>query len=127
MTAAAAINQKPDPAPRCPTCGGAAEFGYRNKQTGELDWYCVAHRLGQFWADARLSPPANKPNEQRGEADAKNFERSDLEAAERRAGVSDTVDVVAGIDAIPAWMVPRRLALLIERHYRRRPPRCGDR
>ena len=25
----------------------------RDKQTGEMTWYCTAHRLGQFWADAR--------------------------------------------------------------------------
>jgi hypothetical protein len=82
----AALPQQVDPSPRCATCGGAAEFGYRDKPTGELSWYWAAHRLGQFYADARLSP--NK----QGETDAENFERSDLETAERRAGVSHTVD-----------------------------------
>jgi hypothetical protein len=37
----------------CPQCNQPGLFGYRDKQTGEMTWYCTAHRLGQFWADAR--------------------------------------------------------------------------
>ena len=36
----------------CPQCNQPGLFGYRDKQTGEMTWYCAAHRLGQFWADA---------------------------------------------------------------------------
>src|SRR5262249_3745872 len=27
-------------------------FGYRDKNTGGMTWYCTTHRLGQHWADA---------------------------------------------------------------------------
>ena len=37
----------------CRTCGGSAHFGYRDKATGEMCWYCAEHRLAQGWADAR--------------------------------------------------------------------------
>jgi hypothetical protein len=40
----------------CPKCNQSAVFGYRNKDTGEMAWYCTEHRLGQFWADARRGP-----------------------------------------------------------------------
>jgi hypothetical protein len=88
-----------DPVPRCPTCGGGGEFGYRAKQTGELIWYCAAHRLGKFYADARLSSPSSSTG---GRTDAQNFERPDPDAAERRAGVSNSADVVARDRADPA-------------------------
>jgi hypothetical protein len=37
----------------CPQCDQLGVFGYRDKETGEMTWYCAAHRLGQYWADAR--------------------------------------------------------------------------
>jgi hypothetical protein len=37
----------------CPQCDQPGIFGYRNKNTGEMTWYCTTHRLGQYWADAR--------------------------------------------------------------------------
>jgi uncharacterized protein (DUF3820 family) len=36
----------------CCTCGGPARFGYRDKASGEMRWYCAEHRLAQRWADA---------------------------------------------------------------------------
>jgi hypothetical protein len=32
-------------------------FGYRDKATGAMTWYCAPHRLGQYWADARRGEP----------------------------------------------------------------------
>jgi hypothetical protein len=40
------------PALRCPQCGSAGEFGYRDVY-GAMRWFCARHRLAQFWADAR--------------------------------------------------------------------------
>jgi hypothetical protein len=37
----------------CPQCNQRGVFGYRDKETGSMTWYCAAHRLGQHWADAR--------------------------------------------------------------------------
>jgi hypothetical protein len=37
----------------CPQCDQPGIFGYRDKNTGEMTWYCTTHRLGQYWADAR--------------------------------------------------------------------------
>jgi hypothetical protein len=37
----------------CQRCDQRGIFGYRNKETGDMTWYCAAHRLGQYWADAR--------------------------------------------------------------------------
>jgi superfamily I DNA and RNA helicase len=37
----------------CPQCDQPGIFGYRDKNTGEMTWYCTPHRLGQAWADAR--------------------------------------------------------------------------
>jgi hypothetical protein len=71
----AAIAQGLDQVPRCPTCGADGEFGYRNKGTGGWTWYCAAHRLGEFWADARRSPTP--------ETDWQDFEPSDWEARAR--------------------------------------------
>jgi hypothetical protein len=48
-------------ADRCPTCGGDGQFGYRNKLRGGWTWYCAAHRLGQYWADARRDIEAAPP------------------------------------------------------------------
>jgi hypothetical protein len=106
MSAGAIARRRPDPIPRCLSCGGSAEFGYRDKQTGELIWYCAAHRLGQFYADARLSEILNAlicklPH------DGRVFQTP--WRCQRR------------IDPIPAWMVPDWLAWLIERIRRRRP------
>lgn len=28
----------------CPQCNQPGLFGYRDKQTGEMTWYCTAHR-----------------------------------------------------------------------------------
>jgi hypothetical protein len=41
----------------CPKCGLWGLFGYRNKQSGELNWYCADHRLGRYYADARRDIP----------------------------------------------------------------------
>jgi hypothetical protein len=43
----------------CPICNGEGAFGYRNKETGRMTWYCAAHRLAQHWADARRDLQAN--------------------------------------------------------------------
>jgi hypothetical protein len=37
----------------CPQCDQPGIFGYRDKNTGEMTWYCTTHWLGQYWADAR--------------------------------------------------------------------------
>ena len=37
----------------CPQCDQPGIFGYRDKNTGEMAWYCTTHQLGQDWADAR--------------------------------------------------------------------------
>jgi hypothetical protein len=42
---------------RCACCAERGLFGYRDKQTGVMAWYCAAHRLGQFYADARRGEP----------------------------------------------------------------------
>jgi uncharacterized protein (DUF3820 family) len=39
----------------CCTCGGPAHFGYRDKASGEMRWYCAEHRLAKSWADAGAS------------------------------------------------------------------------
>jgi hypothetical protein len=43
----------------CPQCDQPGVFGYRNKESGAMTWYCTAHRLGQYWADARRDIQAN--------------------------------------------------------------------
>jgi hypothetical protein len=40
-------------------CGRRAEFGYRNKESGAMTWCCAAHRLGQYYADARKGDSGN--------------------------------------------------------------------
>jgi hypothetical protein len=37
----------------CLQCDQPGIFGYRDKNTGEMAWYCTTHQLGQDWADAR--------------------------------------------------------------------------
>jgi hypothetical protein len=32
----------------CPHCAERGIFGYRDKQSGEMTWYCAKHRLGQY-------------------------------------------------------------------------------
>jgi hypothetical protein len=50
----------------CPQCDQPGIFGYRDKNTGEMTWYCTTHRLGQYWGDARrdqsTSPPPDHPS-----------------------------------------------------------------
>ena len=50
----------------CPQCDQPGIFGYRDKNTGEMTWYCATHRLGEYWADARrdqcTSPPPDHPS-----------------------------------------------------------------
>ena len=50
----------------CPQCDQPGIFGYRDKNTGEMTWYCTTHRLGQYWADARrdqsTSPRPDHPD-----------------------------------------------------------------
>jgi hypothetical protein len=41
--------------PHCQACGERSEFGYKIK--GEMQWFCVKHRLSQRYADARLPKP----------------------------------------------------------------------
>jgi uncharacterized protein (DUF3820 family) len=41
----------------CRKCGHSARFGYLNKTTGEMRWYCGIHRLAQRWADAKEPVP----------------------------------------------------------------------
>ena len=40
----------------CCTCGGPTHFGYLDKASGEMRWYCAKHRLAQRWADAAKEP-----------------------------------------------------------------------
>jgi hypothetical protein len=50
---AASDREAEEPAQRCPQCGAAGEFGYRDVH-GAMRWFCARHRLAQFWADARM-------------------------------------------------------------------------
>jgi hypothetical protein len=40
-----------------PHCIERGEFGYRDKETKKMAWHCAAHRLGQYFADARRGAP----------------------------------------------------------------------
>jgi hypothetical protein len=35
-------------ADECARCAERGMFGYRDKETGAMVWYCAAHRLGQW-------------------------------------------------------------------------------
>jgi hypothetical protein len=48
----------------CPHCAEYGIFGYRNKETGVMTWYCANHRLGQYWADARRDNRVENPSSQ---------------------------------------------------------------
>jgi hypothetical protein len=37
----------------CHVCGREAHFGYRDPKSHELMWFCRAHRLARWWANAR--------------------------------------------------------------------------
>ena len=43
----------------CQQCDQPGIFGYRDKNTGEMTWYCTTHQLGQYWADARRDQSTN--------------------------------------------------------------------
>jgi hypothetical protein len=45
-----------DPAQTCCICHRRPEYGYRSRLDGQMDWYCAAHRLGEWYADARANP-----------------------------------------------------------------------
>jgi len=51
------IAQLPEPPPTpfeaCATCGQEAHFGYLDKESRQLAWFCARHRLATWWADAR--------------------------------------------------------------------------
>jgi hypothetical protein len=64
----------------CPKCDQRGVFGYRNKETGELTWYCATHRLGQYWADARRDIQTNNVQAFK---DAAEFSQCDQSAAPR--------------------------------------------
>jgi hypothetical protein len=44
----------------CCPCGAEGEFGYQTDQG--MRWYCAEHRLGQWFADARVTPNSTSPN-----------------------------------------------------------------
>jgi putative DNA primase/helicase len=48
-------NVTPTEGPAPCHCGGAGAYGYKNPD-GSLSWYCAAHRLSQYYADAHLGP-----------------------------------------------------------------------
>jgi hypothetical protein len=58
------LAQLPKPAPSpfgaCATCGQEAHFGYRDKESGQLVWFCARHRLATWWTDARRSQKAER-------------------------------------------------------------------
>jgi hypothetical protein len=39
---------------RCARCHRRGMFGYKDK-AGGMDWYCEAHRIGCWYADARVA------------------------------------------------------------------------
>jgi len=59
----------------CPHCAERGLFGYRDKQTGEMVWYCTEHRLAQYWADARRERSAS-PNDRSWEGWRGEFDNS---------------------------------------------------
>jgi hypothetical protein len=42
---------------KCEKCQTLAEFGYRDKATDTMRWFCTDHRLGKHYADARVGSP----------------------------------------------------------------------
>ena len=72
-----------EPAPRCPQCAAAGEFGYRDVY-GAMRWFCAKHRLAQFWADARM--PATVTNNGGVLTDDHDHQQIDRAAAESAAG-----------------------------------------
>jgi hypothetical protein len=89
----AAIDRKSEVA-MCPQCGAAGEFGYRNMQGGMV-WYCAAHRLAQFWADAQI--PAPLANHSRGApTDDGTYQQNHLAAAQPAGrSLSNPMDALA--------------------------------
>jgi hypothetical protein len=80
---AASDREAEEPAPRCPQCGAAGEFGYRDVY-GAMRWFCARHRLAQFWADARM--PAIVTNNGGVLTDDNDYQQIDRAAAEPAAG-----------------------------------------
>jgi hypothetical protein len=75
---------------RCPQCGAAGEFGYRDN-CGAMRWFCASHRLAQFWADALM--PAIVTNNGGVLTDDNDHQQIDRAAAEPAAGsFSDSAD-----------------------------------
>lgn len=97
-----------EPALRCPQCGSAGEFGYRDVY-GAMRWFCARHRLAQF---CQQLPPTTEgcypmimiinkliallPNQ-----------RQEVFQSRRM--------VFRGIDPVPMWVVPGWLAVLLAR------------
>jgi hypothetical protein len=80
---AAGDREAEEPAPRCPRCSAAGEFGYRDIY-GAMRWFCAGHRLAQFWADARM--PATVTNNGGVLTDDNDHQQIDRAAAEPAAG-----------------------------------------
>jgi hypothetical protein len=77
-------------APRCPQCGAAGQFGYRDVY-GAMRWFCANHRLAQFWADARI--PASVTSNGGVLTDDNDHQQIDRPVAEPTAGsFSDSAD-----------------------------------
>jgi hypothetical protein len=79
---AATERETEEPAPRCPQCGAAGEFGYRDVY-GAMRWFCARHRHAQFWADARR--PAVVINNGGVLTDDNDYQQIDRAAAETAA------------------------------------------
>ena len=69
-----------EPAPRCPQCRAAGEFGYRDVY-GAMRWFCARHRLAQFWADARIAISANNGEVLTNDNDHQQIDRVNAEPA----------------------------------------------
>jgi hypothetical protein len=106
---AATEREAEEPAPRCPQCGAAGEFGYRDVY-GAMRWFCARHRLAQFWADARM--PAIVTNNGGVLTDDNDYQQIDRAAAEPAAGsFSNPADGLSrdrpGPDVDPPGLVRR--------------------